>query len=74
MVADPTRRLIEAFGVGWPLLGLARRVTFVVDGAGTVRGRVVSELMVRRHVDQALSLVEPLAGGAPPAEVRGGAP
>jgi peroxiredoxin 2/4 len=64
MVGDPQARILDAFGVRWPVLGLARRATFVLDAEGIVRARIVSEVLIRRHIEQALEAVRSLAAKA----------
>jgi peroxiredoxin len=47
------------------VVGLARRATFVLDKAGVVRQRIVSEVLIRRHIEQALEALQSLAGPSP---------
>lgn len=61
MVGDPEGKILEAFGVSWPLLDTSRRATFVIDGEGTIRARILSEVLIRRHIDRALEAVQALA-------------
>jgi peroxiredoxin Q/BCP len=63
LVADPERRLSAAFGVLrlWGLLPFTRRATFVVDGEGTVRKVITSELSADRHVDEAMEALRGLS-------------
>lgn len=57
MIGDADRSISEAFGVLWPLLGKARRVTFVIDAAGIIRGVFHHEIQVTKHIDEALALL-----------------
>ncbi|HOD31899.1 MAG TPA: peroxiredoxin, partial [Holophaga sp.] len=37
LLADPGKTLIQAYGVAMPVVGMAKRVTFVIDRKGIVR-------------------------------------
>jgi len=50
LVADTTCSLSKLFGVCWPVIGVAKRVTFVADAAGVVRNVFRHELRVDQHV------------------------
>jgi peroxiredoxin len=65
MVGDPEGKILDSFGVRWPVVGLARRATFVLDKAGVVRQRIVSEVLIRRHIEQALEALQSIAGPSP---------
>jgi peroxiredoxin Q/BCP len=54
MVSDPQGHILRAYEVRWPLLGLARRVTYVVGRDGKVRSAFRSERDVDGHVTQAV--------------------
>ncbi len=64
LIADSTRCLSKLFGVLWPILSIAKRVTFVADGEGIIRHVFHHELRVDRHVSDvkraALALCAPL--------------
>ena len=64
MIPDPEGAIARAFDVSWPFIKLVRRVTFVIDGAGAIRGVFQHELRVTRHVDDAVAAVKRLAGPA----------
>ena len=57
LVGDPEGTLREAYGVKWPLFGLARRVTFVIGKDRRVRAVHKAERDVESHVTQACQLV-----------------
>ena len=57
MVGDPDGEVVRAYGVGWPLIGLARRVTYVVDGDRKVREVIRGERDADRHVAEACAFV-----------------
>ena len=59
LLADPDRRIIEAYGVKMPLLGMARRVTILIDRQGIVR-KVVRDVRTKDHDQQVLALLKSL--------------
>jgi peroxiredoxin len=56
-VADPEGELLNAWGVRIPLIGLARRVTFVVGQDRRIRNRYESNLDAESHVVEACAFV-----------------
>lgn len=56
LLADPEGRIIEAYGVRMPLLGFAKRVTFLIDRQGVVR-KVIGEVRAKEHDRQVLALL-----------------
>ncbi len=67
MIPDPEGAIARQFDVLWPFIRLVRRVTFVIDGAGYVRGVFQHEIWVRQHIDDAVAAVKRLAGQQPEA-------
>jgi peroxiredoxin Q/BCP len=61
LVGDSQGRVLRAYGVRWPLLGLARRVSFLIGRDRRIRMALHDELRVTEHVRRA---EEALAGGA----------
>jgi peroxiredoxin len=61
MVGDAKGEMLRSFDVRWPILGVAQRVTYVVDAEGTVRGAFRHELDVKRHLADVRSCLERLA-------------
>ena len=57
MVGDSDRALTSLYGVLWPLLRVARRVTYVIDDAGVIRGVFPYELQAAKHLDEVLDLL-----------------
>jgi peroxiredoxin Q/BCP len=57
MVGDSDKRISKAYGVLWPILGVDRRITFVIDEEGIVRGVFDHELLVHKHIEDALALL-----------------
>jgi thioredoxin-dependent peroxiredoxin len=58
LVGDPGGAILRAYGVRWPLVGWARRVTYVIGRDGKVRDAHHSERAGRQHVTQACSQVK----------------
>jgi peroxiredoxin len=60
MVGDSDRKLTSLYGALWPLIRVARRVTYVIDHAGVIQGVFAHELQFARHIDDALHLLDKL--------------
>lgn len=60
MIGDIDKAVARGFGVLWPLLPLAKRVTFVVDAEGLVRGVFRHELAVERHLSDVRAAIAAL--------------
>ncbi len=61
ILADPDKRIIGVFGVGTiPLLGYARRVTFLIDRQGIIR-RVIKDTRTQDHDQQVLALLKAMS-------------
>jgi peroxiredoxin len=60
MVSDGDRSISRSYGVLWPLVGLDRRVTVLIDPEGVVRGVFDHEVLVGKHVDDALEALRRL--------------
>jgi peroxiredoxin len=61
MVGDPGREILRAYGVRWPLLGLARRASFLVGRDRKVRAAFRSETSPDAHVTKALEAARALS-------------
>jgi thioredoxin-dependent peroxiredoxin len=59
LLADPQRKIIEAYGVKQPVMGVAKRWTFIIDPAGTIRF-IVQEVKTKEHDKQVLELLKSL--------------
>ena len=58
LLSDVNREAERAFGVGRKLFGLLKdRVTFIFDKQGKLMHTIKSQLNGRRHVDEALSVL-----------------
>jgi peroxiredoxin Q/BCP len=53
LVGDPGGTILKAYKVRWPVLGLARRVTYVVGHDARVEGGFESQFDTEAHVAQA---------------------
>ena len=52
---------VKAYGVGWPIIGMARRVTFVVARDLRVAFRYHNEIDPEAHVEKALAALRALS-------------
>jgi thioredoxin-dependent peroxiredoxin len=57
MVGDPEGKVLGAFGVRWPLVGFARRVTYVIGADRRVQEVIRGEFDVNNHVTEACGFV-----------------
>jgi peroxiredoxin Q/BCP len=65
LISDTDRSIARGFGV--LRLGgflLTKRVTFVIDRAGTIRHVTQSELAMDRHIDQAIAALREIGGAS----------
>ena len=53
LVADPKGAVLRAYGVRWPIVGLAQRATFVIGRDRKVRMAFHSERDVEAHLTRA---------------------
>jgi peroxiredoxin Q/BCP len=61
LVGDKGGRIARAYGVRWPLIGLARRASFLVGRDGKVRSALHSERHAESHVTEALEAARGLS-------------
>ncbi|HJV23988.1 MAG TPA: peroxiredoxin [Holophagaceae bacterium] len=59
ILADPGKKILEAYGVKMPVIGIARRVTFIIDKAGTIR-HILTEVNTAAADKQVLELLKGL--------------
>lgn len=64
LIADPYGDIVETFGVAWPILRRARRITYVIDGEGRIAAVISHELRVSLHVEETLEALERLTKAA----------
>jgi peroxiredoxin len=57
MVGDPDGRVLKAYRVRWPLIGLAKRVTYVIDRDRRILSAFRSERSMTAHATQACEFV-----------------
>lgn len=58
MIGDADGKIVEAYGVKWPLVKLAQRVTVVVDPEGKLAGFFHHELAISKHATEVLQLLK----------------
>ncbi len=59
LLADPDKVILEAYGVKMPLVGLAKRVTFIIDKAGVIR-HIIGDVTTSAADRQVLELLKTL--------------
>jgi thioredoxin-dependent peroxiredoxin len=52
LLADPDRRISLAYGVLWPIVPRARRVTFIIGETGIIERVLWHEFQVSKHLDE----------------------
>jgi thioredoxin-dependent peroxiredoxin len=57
LAADADGRVSKAWGVLWPVLGVARRATFIVDPQGKIAASYWHELAVAKHLDDVVNFL-----------------
>ena len=57
MIPDVDRRIARSYGVLWPIVGMARRVTYVVSAPRELVAKFHHEFAVDQHRDGVLSFV-----------------
>lgn len=60
LLADPDKRIIAAYGVKMPLLGFAKRVTFLIDRAGIIR-KIILDARTQDHDRQVLEALKAIS-------------
>lgn len=58
MIADADKKISNAFGVLWPIVGLPRRVTFIVNPLRTIDAVFEHNVQIARHRDDVLLHVD----------------
>ncbi len=59
LIADTDKKIVELYGVKRSGLGMAKRVTFLIDREGTIRF-VWSKVNVQGHVDEIIEKIKEL--------------
>lgn len=72
MIGDKTREISQAFGVLWPIIGLTKRVTFIVGPDMKIEAVFHHELNIEEHRNDVLRFVNErfLASRPPPTHQR----
>ena len=60
ILADPDKTIISAYGVKMPLIGIAKRVTFLIDKQGVIRFKQIGPVTVEALEKKILPLVREL--------------
>lgn len=61
LIADPRSELTRAYGVRWPVLKIAKRVTFVIGPSRVILGTFHREFQIEKHHDEVFTFVQELA-------------
>ncbi|XXX74037.1 peroxiredoxin [Sorangium sp. So ce134] len=69
MIADDDRSVCRAYGVLWPLVGVARRVTYVVEPGMRIAAVFHHELQATKHRDDVLAFIDERFRAARPPEI-----
>ena len=59
LLVDPDKAIIEAYGVKMPVVGMAKRVTFIIDKQGVIN-RILRQVDTKRHDQQVLEILKTL--------------
>lgn len=59
ILADPDKKIISDYGVKVPVLGIAKRWTFIIDKQGLIRN-VINDVDTKNHDQQVLGLLKGL--------------
>ena len=60
LIADPDGLISRAYDVRWPLLNVAKRVTFVIGPSQIILAAFHRELQITKHHDEVLAFVSEL--------------
>jgi len=66
MIGDDVGTIATLYDVLWLFLGRTRRITYLVDDGGVIRGVFNHEFMIDRHRDRVLDTLRKLRREAPP--------
>lgn len=58
LIGDDDKRISRAYGVLWPLIGVTRRVTFIVNALRTIEAVFQHEAQIVKHRDDVLMYVD----------------
>jgi len=54
LVSDEHKSISKDYGVLWPMIGLDKRVTFMIDPDGVIRAVFRHEIQISKHLDDVL--------------------
>jgi len=60
MIGDADRAISIAYGVLWPLIARAKRVTFIINALRTIEAVFQHEVQIAKHRDDVLRHVDQL--------------
>jgi peroxiredoxin len=58
LIADEDRTISRSYGVKWPIVALAKRVTYVIDPDGFIRGVFRHELQIPKHLEDVAAFLK----------------
>jgi serine/threonine protein kinase len=62
MIGDGAKEIARAYGVLWPILERAMRVTFVVDASQRITAVIHHEIAIVQHRDEVLRVIDRMRG------------
>lgn len=65
MIGDHDKKISEAYGVLWPIIGRPKRVTFIVSPHRRIEAVFQHELQIVKHRDDVLLFLDRLVRGRP---------
>jgi peroxiredoxin Q/BCP len=63
LVGDPKGTILKSYGVRWPIIGIAKRVTYVIGKDRTVLSAFRNERNMTAHAAQACAFVSRVTAG-----------
>jgi peroxiredoxin Q/BCP len=63
LVGDPGGAILKAYRVRWPIIGIAKRVTYVIDRDRKIRSAYRNEREMTAHAAQACTFVSSVRAG-----------
>ena len=57
ILADPDKKIIEAYGVKMPVLAMAKRWTFIIDRQGVIQ-HIINDVDAKHHDQQVLGVLK----------------
>ena len=63
LIADTGAKISDLYGATWPMIDIARRITFVIAPSGTVLNVFKHEILVGKHLSDTQAAVKKLRAG-----------